>query len=119
MPVGAEGQTGLARLELYDNGALVSRADTGGQTRFKGTFAWQAGPGQHTLVAVARDAFGRQASAQATVTTVAVGEHVQNGGFEAGFGPDGTATGWARFDNGGRASYRFEPETWPAAIYEG
>jgi len=42
-----------------------------------------------------------------------------NGGFEVGFGPDGVASGWQRFDNGGPVSYAWVDETWPKAVAEG
>lgn len=48
-----------------------------------------------------------------------LGERLANGGFEEGFGPDGVALGWQRFDNGGRASYGWYDETWSKVIYEG
>ncbi|MCZ7575196.1 MAG: hypothetical protein M5U01_42140 [Ardenticatenaceae bacterium] len=120
VPVRAKGQAGLVRIELYSDGTLVSSQDANGQAEVEVAFRWQpVSSGQHTLVAVARDAFGEQATAKAIVGVVDVREHVQNGGFEGGFQAGGTAGGWLSFDNGGRAGYRFGAETWPAAIYDG
>jgi hypothetical protein len=48
-----------------------------------------------------------------------LGERLANANFEEGFGPDGVATGWKSFDNGGRASYGRYDETWGKVIYEG
>ncbi len=48
-----------------------------------------------------------------------LGERLANANFEEGFGPDGVALGWKRFDNGGRASYGWYDETWSKAILEG
>jgi len=48
-----------------------------------------------------------------------LGERLANGNFEEGFGPDGVAIGWHRFDNGGAVSYGWYDETWSRAVYEG
>lgn len=120
VPVRAEGQAGLVRVELYDNGRMVSSAEANGQRHVEVTLGWQpAEVGTHTLVAVARDAFGQRATVEVTVHAVRVYNYVQNGNFEGGFAGGGVANGWARFDNGGRADYRFGAESWPAAVYEG
>ncbi len=42
-----------------------------------------------------------------------------NSGFEGGFDPDGTATKWGKFNNGGRANYGYYDEQWGPVVAEG
>ena len=42
-----------------------------------------------------------------------------NGDFEAGFDPDGTATKWGKFNNGGRANYGYYDDQWDPVVAEG
>ena len=42
-----------------------------------------------------------------------------NPGFEEGFDPDGTATKWGKFNNGGRANYGYYDEQWGPVVAEG
>ncbi len=47
-----------------------------------------------------------------------IGELLQNGNFEAGFGEDGVALGWQAFRNDA-ATIIFAPELWQPAIHDG
>jgi len=44
---------------------------------------------------------------------------VANGDFEGGFGVDGVAYGWQKFDNGGEMTASFHDDTWPPVVYDG
>lgn len=44
---------------------------------------------------------------------------VANGDFEGGFGVDGVANGWQKFDNGGEMTASFHDDTWPPVVYDG
>lgn len=47
-------------------------------------------------------------------------ERIANGSFEEGFGPDGLARGWGRFDSGGdRVVYGWHPDSWTPVVFEG
>lgn len=120
VPVRASAEAGLSALELFDNGTPIGRAEGNGQGQVEFWFGWQpTTAGEHTLRVVVRDTLGREATATTRIAIVPLREHLQNGGFEGAFQPDGSAPGWSRFDSGGSAHYRFGAETWPAAVYEG
>jgi hypothetical protein len=44
---------------------------------------------------------------------------VANGDFEGGFGINGVASGWQKFDNGGEMTASFHDDTWPPVVYDG
>jgi len=44
---------------------------------------------------------------------------VANGDFEGGFGVDGVANAWTKFDNGGEMTASFHDDTWPPVVYDG
>jgi hypothetical protein len=44
---------------------------------------------------------------------------LQNGDFEGGFGGDGVATAWSRFQNEGQACYSWHDDTWNQVVYDG
>jgi hypothetical protein len=44
---------------------------------------------------------------------------VANGDFEGGFGVDGVAYGWHKFDNGGDMTASFHDDTWAPVVYDG
>ncbi len=44
---------------------------------------------------------------------------LQNGNFEGGFGGDGVATGWSKFQNQGQACYSWHDDTWDPVVYDG
>lgn len=44
---------------------------------------------------------------------------VVNGGFEGGFGVNGVAYGWNKFDNGGEMTASWHDDTWAPVVYGG
>jgi hypothetical protein len=44
---------------------------------------------------------------------------VANGDFEGGFGVNGVANAWQKFDNGGEMTASFHDDTWPPVVYDG
>lgn len=44
---------------------------------------------------------------------------VKNGDFEGGFGVNGVAYGWHKFDNGGLMTASWHDDTWPPVVYDG
>jgi hypothetical protein len=44
---------------------------------------------------------------------------VANGDFEGGFGPNGVAYGWHKFDNGGEMKASWHDDTWRPVVYDG
>jgi hypothetical protein len=44
---------------------------------------------------------------------------IANGDFEGGFGVDGVASGWHKFDNGGEMTASWHDDTWPPVINDG
>ena len=44
---------------------------------------------------------------------------VANGDFEGGFGVDGVAYAWHKYDNGGEMTASFHDDTWAPVIYDG
>ncbi|MEJ2212356.1 MAG: hypothetical protein P8129_25490 [Anaerolineae bacterium] len=115
---------GVTKLELFDDGDLVGAVEFDvGLLSLNRTFAWTPRMvNTHTLKAVATDAEGQTASAQATVTVGLLGQFLVNSGFEEGFvsGPLGeVGIGWGRFTNDGQSTYGFYDETWPPVVYDG
>ncbi|MEA3346215.1 MAG: LysM domain-containing protein [Chloroflexota bacterium] len=112
----------IAKLELYDNEIRIGDVNWApGPPAVEGCFAWTpTSAGIHTLKSVAFDAGGTQAAV--TQLSVPVGdslERIYNGGFEAGFGPEGVGLGWSRFDNGGKPNYHWYDEAWAPAVGKG
>ena len=46
-------------------------------------------------------------------------DRLLNGNFEGGFGGDGVATGWSKFQNQGQACYSWHDDTWDQVVCDG
>jgi hypothetical protein len=115
---------GVTKIELYDNRALVGRAEYQvGPLQLSEEFGWKPkGAGRHLLKAIAYDATGTKAVKQSEVQVGHEAQFVTNGSFEQGFVSGSTGTvgkGWAAFNNGGRAEYGFYDDTWAPVVFDG
>jgi hypothetical protein len=115
---------GVARLEFYDNGALVGREEYQvGPLQLSKEFAWKPkGTGSHLLKAIAYDVTGTKAVKETEVQVGHDAQFLTNGSFEQGFVSSSAGTvgkGWAAFENGGRAAYGFYDDTWAPVVFDG
>lgn len=124
LPVSANNDVGITKLELYDGADLVDSVSYAvGMLSLSHKFAWTpATAGSHTLKAVAHDAGGATATDDVTVVVGGEGQFLVNGDFEGGFEAKAkgmVGKGWGWFDNGGEATYGFYDETWTPVVYDG
>jgi hypothetical protein len=124
IPVRSSNDVGIRRIEFYDGNTLVSsKSFEVGLLSLSHRFVWRPqGAGRHTLRVVVSDVAGKKATARETVGVGAKGQFLQNGSFEEGFSPGAkgmVGEGWAWFDNGGEATYRFDQDSWTPVVYDG
>ncbi|MCS7286163.1 MAG: hypothetical protein RMK30_03665 [Anaerolineae bacterium] len=117
----ASNDVGITSLKLYDGPRLVGSVSFAvGPLALEREFLWTpVTPGPHVLKAEAVDASGKVSSVSVTVSVGRWHEFIRNGSFEEGFGPDGVALGWHKFDNGGNASYGWYDDTWFPVVWDG
>jgi len=117
----ASDDVGVTALELFDDGTLIgSVVHAIGPLSVEKCFTWTpTTPGVHTLQAVAHDAEGNQTVVTQTTTVGDCVERIYNGSFEEGFGPNGVALGWTRFDNGGKPKYLWYDDAWAPVVWDG
>jgi hypothetical protein len=124
IPVEAENDVGITKLEFYDGSNLVdSLTSEVGLVSVSHRFYWRpATSGSHTLKVVVYDVAGDRATAKGSVVVGREGQFLVNGDFEGGFDPVAkgmVGRGWRWFDSGGKASYGFYDETWTPVVYDG